>query len=158
MKDTIIVHHEAGNNGFNSVNEYHRRKWNSKSTLGYFIGYQYYIDKDGKLYKGRSEAEQGIHAKGWNNRSIGICLMGNFMNEEPKPAQLNTLNRLIKQIKVERVIKNVYGHRQVGSTLCPGDNLFKHLKKYNSRIESMRAQLEMIRKLILKLLRFKKYL
>ncbi len=40
------------------------------------IGYQYVITTDGKTHKGRRPDEVGAHCKGYNDRSIGICLTG----------------------------------------------------------------------------------
>ncbi|NIT76633.1 MAG: lysozyme, partial [Thermoplasmata archaeon] len=40
------------------------------------IGYHYVIRRNGKVEKGRPEAEIGAHVRGWNSKSIGICLVG----------------------------------------------------------------------------------
>jgi len=40
------------------------------------IGYHYVIRLDGRVEKGRSDAEVGAHVEGHNSESIGICLVG----------------------------------------------------------------------------------
>ena len=122
----IIIHHEAGNAGFNAVNEYHRQKWNFLSSLGFYIAYQYYIEKSGKIYQGRRDTEEGAHTRGWNKNSIGICLQGNFDLEKPNPAQLTSLEGLLNRLKKDYNLKDgdIYGHREKSQTSCPGKNLF----------------------------------
>lgn len=119
----IIIHHEAGNNGFDSVNEYHRQLWNFKSELGFYIGYQYYISKIGKVYQGRKDTEEGAHTQGQNLNSIGICLQGNFDFERPTLAQFISLKSLINKKMMEYGIlpANISGHRMFAAKDCPGN-------------------------------------
>jgi len=134
----IIIHHSATDRdqtSFESVNEFHKQKWNFKSKLGYYIGYQYFITADGKLYQGRADDETGAHTIGYNINSIGICLAGNFMVEQPTPAQINSLESLVasKREQWNIPVKNILGHREVGQTLCPGDNLMSWVKEYREK-------------------------
>lgn len=48
------------------------------------IGYHYVIGRDGTTFSGRHVDEIGAHAKGYNQRSIGICLVGtdSFSSEQ----------------------------------------------------------------------------
>src|SRR3990167_6175171 len=124
---SIIIHHELGNNGFYSVNEYHRQLWDFKSSLNYYIGYQYYINKLGVVYQGREDDEEGAHCKGKNNNSVGICLQGDFDNERPTAVQIIALKNLILRLMTKWAIhpKEIYGHRIYASyKSCPG-KLFK---------------------------------
>lgn len=126
----IIIHHEGADNGFESVNEYHKQKWHFKSSLGYFIGYQYYIDKQGKIYQGRADNEEGAHAIGYNKNSVGICLQGNFMLTNPTNEQKASLIALVSRLMTSYDIskEKIKGHRDVSNTLCPGDNLYNYIK------------------------------
>jgi len=134
----IVLHHGAGQLGFMDVNEYHRRKWGFKSSLGYYIGYHYFIEKNGKVYQGRRDTERAAHTVEkarpgyWNNNSIGICLQGNFQNETPTDEQLLSLTRLIsrKRAQYNIPISEIYGHRDISPTLCPGKYLYKWLQDY----------------------------
>lgn len=40
------------------------------------VGYHYYINKEGEVYKGRSLNAKGSHCRGQNKDSIGICFGG----------------------------------------------------------------------------------
>ena len=62
-----------------------------------YIGYQYYIRKDGTVYPGRHEDEVGAHCKGWNNRSIGICYEGG-LDASGKAADTRTLSKKMLSI------------------------------------------------------------
>jgi N-acetyl-anhydromuramyl-L-alanine amidase AmpD len=155
----IIVHHSGtprDKTTFESINEYHRQLWNFKSSLGYYIGYHYLIVGSGKLYQGRAENEEGAHARGWNDKSIGVCLTGDFMTEKPSNEQLKTLKELLDNLCKKWNIKkeNIKGHREVWQTLCPGDNLMVWIETYR-RISSenidRKAIIEQIKGLLDKL-------
>ena len=88
-------------------------------------GYQYTIQPDGTIEFIRAEDEEGAHAIGFNNHSIGICLLaadGNF-----KVPQLEALVRLVRslQLKYRIPTDRVWGHKdvltgsQVGKKTCP---------------------------------------
>lgn len=83
-------------------------------------GYQYLIRKDGSVYRGRPEWAQGAHCKGYNAKSIGICLEGKFMEEDPALEQLNSLGELISDIRSRYGNIPVYGHKELNNTDCPG--------------------------------------
>lgn len=56
------------------------------------IGYHYVIDRAGLVMTGRHLDEVGAHAKGYNQRSIGICMVG---TESFSPAQWSSLSHLV---------------------------------------------------------------
>lgn len=100
------------------------------------IAYHYFIEADGRLKRGRNESSQGTHTKAgqMNNRSLGICLAGDFNLETPDPKQLETLQKLLKQLleKYKLPRNHVLGHREVigSSTSCPGDTLNDWLEEW----------------------------
>lgn len=105
------------------MNAYHRSLWNFKSSLGYFIGYQYYIDLAGIVHQGRKDDEEGAHTIGQNKDSIGICIEGNFDVSKPNAAQINALKALILQKMTQWAIapNQVFGHRIYANyKSCPG--------------------------------------
>lgn len=113
----IIYHHSARSEWSpEKVNEYHK----SKGWKG--IGYNYYIRKDGSIYSGRPENAEGAHTKGENNSSIGICLEGNFEDENLTEKQLESLSKLSLYISLKYNIYKIIGHKAVYRTLCPGKN------------------------------------
>lgn len=73
------------------------------------IGYHAVIHPDGRIEDGRDIDEIGAHAYGRNRDSIGVCLIGNFCEDEPtleaiQAAQSffhNVCWRYMKRLKVE---------------------------------------------------------
>lgn len=104
----LIIHHcggtdlnplaDSSNQTFEDVNAYHRTAPNVwlgyLSSLGYAIGYHYFIEKNGKVTQGRADTDEGAHCKGFNTQSIGICLAGNFDATMPSQAQIEALKAL----------------------------------------------------------------
>lgn len=50
------------------------RGWND-------IGYSFVVGGDGKAYVGRGWSSVGAHAPAMNNRSIGICMIGDWRSK-----------------------------------------------------------------------------
>lgn len=155
--EAIIIHHEGASNGFRAVNEWHRQRWNSPSSLGYYIGYHYYIDWY-KVWQGRKDTEEGMHTLGgWNRKSIGICLRGNFNLTEPRYEQLALLAELIEKKRREWniSISKVYGHGELWPTSCPGKTLKEWIEKYrgDQNLKTIQRQLNYIQALIYELQR-----
>lgn len=130
--EKIIFHHCARNIWSpEDINEYHKER----GFIG--IGYHFYIRKDGSIYKGRSEDAIGAHTKGENNNSIGICLEGNFENEDITKEQIESLSNLSIYIINKYEIKDMKGHRSYAETLCPGEN-FNEKEIKNNIIKKLR--------------------
>lgn len=89
------------------------------------IGYHYLIDPAGRVWQGRPLQWQGAHVARTNEGNLGVCCLGNFMQQRPSQAQLVALDRFVAaQMKHYRIPPGrVYTHRELGQTLCPGDNL-----------------------------------
>jgi hypothetical protein len=45
------------------------------------ISFRFLIGGDGKIYEGRGWDMSGAHAPNYNSRSVGICLIGDFMSK-----------------------------------------------------------------------------
>ena len=133
--ELLIIHHTGGtdanpledtsNQTFSGVNEWHRQKWNFKSSLGYYIGYHYFIDKQGVVTQGRLDTDEGAHTVGKNLVSLGICLAGNFDLTMPTAAQIDALKKLCKEKMAQYAITsfNVVPHRKFANKTCYGKNL-----------------------------------
>lgn len=89
------------------------------------IGYHYLIDPAGRVWQGRPLEWQGAHVARTNEGNLGICCLGNFMQQRPTEAQLLALDQfVVTQMDRYRVSPgNVFTHRELGQTVCPGDNL-----------------------------------
>ncbi len=97
----------------------------------YHIGYHFLILQDGTIQTGRPEYLPGSHAKG-HSQMLGIALVGNFQRDSnrghcgplsPPSAQLQAAIRLTRQLmaKYHLTPRDVYLHRDLRSTACPGD-------------------------------------
>lgn len=119
----VVVHHSATREG--SPEAFARYHVETNGWPG--IGYHYVIARDGTVYKTNKASTVSYHASGYNARSIGVCLVGNFDQERPPAEQMEALVELVRglmaafAVPVERVI----GHREVPGTRksCPGRNV-----------------------------------
>ena len=128
----LILHHTASsrdNTTLKQIDAWHKARWpNFKSSLGFFCGYHYVIGANW-IKQTRSAQEDGAHTYGFNGDSIGICLTGNFETEQPNPYQLAELKKLVIGLMAEYKLseKDVYLHRDLTATACPGRNFTKEL-------------------------------
>ncbi len=97
------------------------------------IGYHFLVDPEGRVFQGRDLAWQGAHAKGDNNiQNIGICLLGNFDEEKPTSAALESLRKLLDNLRRTYNIprSEVHKHADFRSTDCPGKFLKPWVEAY----------------------------
>lgn len=131
----LIVHHTGGsdtnplqdssNFTFAQCNELHKQRFNFISSLGYYVGYHYYISKDGTVKQARADNEEGAHTIGYNTSSIGICLAGNFDATLPTETQIASLRNLLSQKSQEYSIRStdIVPHRKFAQKTCYGNLL-----------------------------------
>jgi hypothetical protein len=168
----VVVHHTAGTSNpsdpksqMRSIYDYQvdDRDWSD-------IGYHFVIDQHGVIYEGRwarayaagetitgedgrGNLVVGAHAYGINTGSLGVCLMGNFMDVQPTEAALAAATWLIAwKLGPRRIdpfgsdpfvrfdgqtvtLPNIMGHRDAGSTLCPGANLYPVVPALRARVQ-----------------------
>jgi len=121
LRDFIVLHHTAA-----EEEDTGHIKRNHLSIGFRDIGYNYVIERDGKIVTGRSLGIPGAHctADRMNFRSIGIALIGNFEERSPFPEQVYSLILLIRefQIKYSVSLENILLHKDVrgSATKCPG--------------------------------------
>lgn len=119
--DAIVIHCSASRAGqdlrASDIDKMHREQ-------GYkMIGYNYVIDLDGTIEKGRPLTMDGAHCKTsglsgtpYNKHSIGICYVGG-LDKDGKAADTRTnaqkisLIRLVYELMEKYPIKEVIGHR-----------------------------------------------
>lgn len=101
------------------------------------IGYHYIIDREGRVWEGRSLKFQGAHVKNHNEGNIGIMCLGNFEEQNPTERQLAGLARQVKAVMAKHRIplKRVYTHREWpdAQTLCPGRSLQSWITRNRSK-------------------------
>ena len=115
----IVIHHSAidGFNAFDYAKWHLKRGWAG-------IGYHYVIEKDGKIRQTNELTTLSYHVKGFNTKSIGISMSGNFEKHKPTDAQEKSLVTLIKKIKKDVNPKLlVKGHKELSASACPGKHV-----------------------------------
>lgn len=91
------------------------------------IGYHFLVAPNGDIWAGRPLARAGAHTKGRNAHSIGVCLIGNFDEEELGTAQRRAavvvLRACLDRFKLHSEALNF--HRDYAPKSCPGALLDK---------------------------------
>lgn len=128
----VILHHtavsrEKNNAQFNATNDYHKSKNFPLSSLGYYVGYHYMIEPDGRVVQARAEKDTGAHCyqQNMNYHSIAVCLTGNFDSELPTQAQIDAALKLVTRLQGSYKIADthVVPHRFFAPKSCWGNNL-----------------------------------
>ena len=107
------------------VDEWHRKRGWLK------VGYHYFINSDGTIETGRNPHEVGAHVKGYNGKSVSVCLAGGVdENGQPDPYysafQWESLFSLTNALTFMFRDAKVVGHGELtrGSS-CPGFSVKK---------------------------------
>lgn len=136
--DYIVVHCSAtGSNqdiGAAEIDKWHRAKgWQC-------IGYHYVIRRDGTVEEGRARDVIGAHVEGWNEVSVGVCMVGGVdANDITKavnnftPEQFESLKTLLLELKQAYPNAKIQGHRDFPKVAkaCPSFDVAEWLKKVN---------------------------
>jgi hypothetical protein len=138
---TIVIHHSAtARGGAATFDKHHRSKgWDE-------LGYHFVIGNgtdtaDGAIEVGSRWHSQkhGAHCKTpnqyFNERGIGICLVGDFTKHPPSPRQMDSLTRLIQYLSHAARIPpgRIVTHGMVNpKTQCPGHHF--SLASLNQRL------------------------
>jgi len=97
-------------------------------TLGWAdIGYAYLVDRWGNVYVGRGRYRQLAHATGYNTTWLGVAFLGghdSHVNDEALAA-LAGLRAWLRREGGMTNMSRLNGHRDLGSTACPGDRLWQ---------------------------------
>jgi flagellar hook assembly protein FlgD len=129
------------------------------------IGYNFLVDRFGTVYEGRFGGVDrnviGAHALGFNTGSVGIALIGSYGATSPSQAALAALERMIAwRLDLAHVdptssltvtsggsekyangvpvqLRAVSGHRDTGSTECPGNQLYARLGEIAAQARSI---------------------
>lgn len=161
-----VVHHSAGATDqptatiLRSIQAYHMdgRGWSD-------IGYNFAVDPSGAVWEARQggidRAIIGAHATGFNARSTGVVILGDYDARAPTAASLIAVQQIISwkfalhhavpsgkhvyragtdskfgpagtSVALDRVI----GHRDVGITSCPGGNVYGRMATIRNGVVS----------------------
>ncbi|MBI2954706.1 MAG: N-acetylmuramoyl-L-alanine amidase [Chloroflexi bacterium] len=180
--EKIVIHHTAGPNVCSSIEEYCQRQSVAAINDIYYyhsvvngwgdIGYNSLIGYDGRIYEGRhgpgpvdgEPLEQPVvagHALGYNQRTHGVALMGNYENEPVPDLEYDALEKLVSWLVKSKLaaggeidplafsgyrltdgssrpaLPNIIGHRDVNDTECPGEFLYQRISHLRERIQRL---------------------
>nr|XP_012140463.1 PREDICTED: peptidoglycan-recognition protein SC2 [Megachile rotundata] len=133
----VIIHHSAGAPCMSKsacstqVKNYQNQHINTNHWSD--IGYNFLVGEDGNVYEGRGWGKVGAHAPNYNSKSIGICVMGNYMNRNPNSAAISAVKNLIQYgVDLGKITSNykLLGHRQTKATSCPGDTFYRLIQSW----------------------------
>ena len=134
--DYIFIHCTATKEGMDfrakDIDKWHKAKgWKC-------IGYNWVIDLDGTIEKGRDEKEVGAHCSGYNKNSIGVVYVGGLASDgkTPKdtrtPAQKEAMWKLVRELITRYPDAQVKGHNEVTkSKACPCFDVKETFKNVN---------------------------
>lgn len=116
----FVVHYSAASPDQTPkiIQDYHMntRQWSD-------IGYNFLVDDEGRIYEGRGWDVVGAHAAGYNTESIGVCFIGRDRDAgDATRRAIRELYDAANKRTGRTLTRN--GHRDVGSTECPGDALY----------------------------------
>jgi hypothetical protein len=144
-----FVHHTVNANNYTraevpgilrSIYAYH-----TKSRGWSDVGYNFLVDRFGRIWEGRyggvDRPVVGAHTLGYNDDSFAMSAIGNFDIAQPSKAMIQAYGALFawklslhgvnatstKQFVTSRNFKAINGHRDAGSTACPGRYLYAKL-------------------------------
>jgi len=131
MRTQLVIHHSADPSKapqFDKINGYHKSKGFPKSSLGYWVGYNFLIEHSGEVRQARALTDHGAHTDAMcdgghcNSVAYGICLAGDFTKADPRPEQLAALFILWKSLGYPKLLL----HSDVKKTTCPGGFPFRN--------------------------------
>ena len=134
-KADLYLHHTAGSEpdgpaGVRAVQAFHMDR------RGYHdIAYSFVVDRIGAVFEGRGAGVVGAHTKGHNTTSHAICVLGHYDRETPSEAALDGVAGLVAHGRRQGwwPAGITGGHRDVGSTSCPGNRLYAAIPDLNRR-------------------------
>src|SRR3954452_23353247 len=128
------------------------------------IGYNVIVDKFGRAWEGRSgglaSTVIGAHAGGFNTGTFGVSMLGNYDVVAPSAAMLQMVSSVVAwklalygvdpkgtttlisggggtskyAAGVAVTLPTVFAHRDVGSTVCPGQYAYSRMGDIRSRV------------------------
>lgn len=147
----VIIHHSAANTVSNDYAAVVRTYWDWHVNGNGWddIGYNWLVDPNGVIYKGRAwksdtqENIMGAHNSGKNSGTVGICFIGNYVSTIPSENGLNKVASIAAFLcnkygidpegqsyhaAISRVNDNISGHGQSGGgTECPGIQMINRM-------------------------------
>lgn len=148
----IIVHHSAGVNSSSDWPAIVRSIWDFHVNVRGWddIGYNYLIDPNGQIYLGRGEDILGAHFCGHNSQTLGVCMLGTYIDVLPPALALQQLKsitawqnckleisptEIMYHSSSEMDLFGLSGHRDGCATQCPGQKLYEQLPELRDEVQ-----------------------
>lgn len=134
----LTVHHTGADTralGATDLQTVQRIEGYHREQLGWAcVGYHFLIGEDGTIYEGRPLALQGAHVRDANRGNLGVSLIGDCHQQPPSPHQLASLSFVLDAARRRYHLRpdQVFGHRDLAPTTCPGDQLYAWLRTWRS--------------------------
>ncbi len=108
------------------IGAYEINNWHTKDRKWLAIGYHFVISRSGKVENGRAMSAVGAGVRGYNEKSVHICLVGGIDDSEyPEnnftSAQFDELYKLILDLKIIYKNASILGHKDFPNVkkACP---------------------------------------
>lgn len=94
------------------------------------IGYNFLVDREGRIFEGRGWGAAGAHCPGFNVSAWGVCFLGDDDPGRDVPPAARLAIRLLYEVAVSRAGHGLkpLGHRDGKATSCPGDELYAFVR------------------------------
>ncbi|WMY77231.1 S-layer homology domain-containing protein [Citricoccus sp. I39-566] len=172
----MYVHHTAGSNNYSASGAYAQIRgiftYHAVNLAWGDIGYQFLVDKYGKIYQGRRGSIDapvvGAQAGGFNTDTIGVSAMGNYDVASAPAAMVRAIERVLAwqahRYDVDPTantrltqsgkgtarwssgttvtVPTILGHKVTNMTACPGRYLDAQLPTIRRNVDRMVANAE----------------
>jgi hypothetical protein len=101
------------------------------------VPYHYYIDIAGRIGEGRDVGFKGDTNTEYDPAGhILVVVEGNFQEEQPTPAQMESLRRMVKWLASQWDVpaERIQSHKDYARTECPGVNLYREMDALRSLV------------------------
>lgn len=102
------------------------------------IPYHFYVAANGQIAEGRELKYVGDTNTEYDPSGHALVVLeGSFNTEQPTPAQVDSLKRLVAWLARKYKVSpaNIKGHSDYAQTACPGENLKKLLPEIRALLE-----------------------
>jgi hypothetical protein len=130
----MVVHHTASPTNDSMTPEQRLRQTQAyhMDTRGYCdIAYNFLMSRDARVWEGRGDGILGGHTLNQNGGNMALCIIGTYTTDTLTPQQecaaagWMAWQSSLHGITLNRT--NIKGHREWGSTECPGQKVFDRL-------------------------------
>ena len=168
---SAAVHHTASTNAYGPEDvpgllrgflAYHTRPEAQGGRGWCDIGYNFLVDKFGRIFEGRAGGTTttvvGVHTGGFNSQTIGVAVIGEYGSSVPEPVMGALTDLLAWKFALHGIragasvtmvsgggaskypagtsvtFPTIYAHRDAQLTSCPGQALYDRLPELRSRV------------------------